>query len=139
MNIETQPKITKVLLVDDHAPTREEMRILIDRQQNMAVCGQSETGEAAVEDARRIEPDLIIMDIALPGITGVEAMKIIMREHPQTKILALSNHSGRILVQAIINAGGMGYVRKDRAFEELIPALHTLLQGETYLGRHVND
>jgi DNA-binding NarL/FixJ family response regulator len=132
-------QILQVMLVDDHTPTRQEMRALINRQQDMVVSGESATGEAAVEDARRLHPDVVIMDIALPGITGVEAMKTIIRDLPQTKIVALSNHSGRILVQAILNAGGMGYVRKDRAFEELIPAIHTVSDGEKFMGRHIND
>jgi DNA-binding NarL/FixJ family response regulator len=130
---------TRILLVDDHAPTREEMCSLIERQPDMDVIGQCGTGEEAVERTRKLAPDIVVMDIVLPGMTGVEAAGIIIREHPLTKIVALSNHSGRNLVQAVLDAGAMAYVRKDHAFEELVAAVRSISAGKRYLGRGVND
>lgn len=129
----------KLVLVDDHAPTREEMASLLSRNPDMEVVAQSETGEEAIETVKRLTPDVVIMDIVLPGITGVEATAAIIKELPQTRVVALSNHGGRNLVQAFLKAGGKGYVRKDRAFEELVPAIRAVWAGEGFQGQHVLD
>ena len=129
----------KLVLVDDHAATRAEMVSLIARNPDMEVVAQSDTGEDAIEMVRRFTPDMVIMDIVLPGITGVEATATIVRELPKTRIVALSNHGGRNLVQAFLKAGGKGYVRKDRAFEELVPAIRAVWAGEAFQGQHVMD
>jgi len=128
----------QVLLVDDHAPTRTEMGSLLAREEDLTVVGESESAEQAVEMARDLKPDVIVMDIVLPGMTGIEATEIIMREVPQTRIVTLSNHAGRNLVRAVISAGGMGYVLKDHAFEELVPAIRAAWAGKNYLGEDVN-
>jgi DNA-binding NarL/FixJ family response regulator len=129
----------KVLLVDDHAPTRQEMLSLVNGQGDMEVVGEADSGENAIEQARALQPDVIVMDILLPGITGVEATRKIVADSPQTKVVALSNHSGRRLVQAVMQSGGLGYVRKDHAFEELIPAIRSVSTGDRYLGKNVED
>ncbi|OGV71405.1 MAG: hypothetical protein A2340_06935 [Lentisphaerae bacterium RIFOXYB12_FULL_60_10] len=123
----------RILLVDDHKPTRDEIRALIDPQADMSVVAEADTGELAVTLARRERPDIIVMDILLPGINGIDAAREILQELPQIRILALSNHFGESLVQAILDVGGAGYVRKFRAFEELIPALRSVAAGQTYV------
>ena len=135
----TQPQTLRVLLVDDHAPTRQEMRSLIVGRGQMEVVGESASGEDAIEKARRLRPDVIVMDILLPTISGVEATRQILEECPSIKVVALSNHSGRNLVRAVFEAGGMGHVRKDHAFEELVPAIRSICAGTPYLGANVND
>jgi DNA-binding NarL/FixJ family response regulator len=124
-----------ILVVDDHAPTREEMCSLIGRQEDMRIVAQSDTGEDAVAKAKQLRPDVVIMDIILPGITGIDATTAIVKALPHTKIVALSNHCGRTLVQAFLKAGGAGYVRKDRAFEELIPAIRSAREGKSFVGK----
>jgi DNA-binding NarL/FixJ family response regulator len=131
--------MVKVLVVDDHAPTRREMILLIGREPNLEVVGEAATGEDAVAKVKELHPDVVVMDILLPGITGVEATRIIAADSPGMRIVALSNHSGRNLVQAVLRAGGMGYVRKDHAFEELVPAIRSIAAGERFLGRDVED
>jgi DNA-binding NarL/FixJ family response regulator len=126
-----------ILLVDDHQPTREEMRALIEAQPDMTVVAEAPTGEDAVAQARELRPDIVIMDILLPGMNGVEATRAICAENPGIKVLALSNHFGESLVQAILAAGGKGYVQKSRAFEELIPALRAVAAGTQYFGKPV--
>ena len=123
----------RILLVDDHAPTRQETRSLIEREADMQVVGEAETGEDAVEKARLEMPDLIVMDILLPGMNGIQATRKIRAEQPGVKVVALSNHSGQSVVKAIFDAGGLGYVQKNKAFEELVPALRTAAQGKRYL------
>ena len=124
-----------ILLVDDHQPTREEMRALVERQPDMTVLAEAPTGEDAVAQTRALHPDIVIMDILLPGMNGVEATRAICAENPGIKVLALSNHSGESLVQAILAAGGKGYVQKSRAFEELIPALLAVAAGRQYFDK----
>jgi DNA-binding NarL/FixJ family response regulator len=131
--------VIDVLLVDDHVATREELRLLLSRHPGFSVVGVAGSGEEAVRKAKELKPRVVVMDIALPGITGVEATRLIMVELPQTAILALSNYSGKGLVQSTQNAGAAGYVRKDRAFEELIPAILSVAAGRQYFGKDVQE
>jgi DNA-binding NarL/FixJ family response regulator len=124
----------RILLVEDHEATREEMRLLIDSQGDLDVVAEAGSGEKAVEEAARTMPDLIVMDIVLPGINGVEATQTIVARQPGVKVVVLSNYSGQALVRAVLQAGGLGYVRKERAFQELIPAIRGVASGRQYLG-----
>ncbi len=128
-----------ILLVDDHDETRREIGALINAEPDLKVVAEAATGEDGAMKARELNPDLVLMDIILPGINGLEAIKIILATNPETKILALSNHSGHILVQAVLKAGALGYVRKGSAFEELLPAIRSIAAGRQYLGKGIND
>lgn len=123
----------RILLVDDHEATRNEMRGLIERQPDMRVVAEAATGEEGLAAARAELPDVVIMDIWLPGISGIEATHRLLAERPGAKVLALSNHTGEILVKAILDAGCQGYVMKAAAFEELIPALRAIAAGRQYV------
>ena len=124
-----------ILLVEDHKPTRDEIRALVEQQPDLRVIGEAVTGEDAITLTRELRPDTIIMDILLPGINGVETTRAICAEHPGIKVVALSNHFGSSLVQAILDAGGRGYVRKSRAFEDLVIALRAIANGTQYVDR----
>ena len=123
----------RILLVEDHKPTRDEMRALIEREPDMTVVAEAGTGEDAVDRAREERPDVIVMDVLLPGMNGIETTRKVRAENPDLRVLALSNHFGESLVRAILDAGGLGYVRKNRAFEELIPALRSVAAGAQYV------
>ena len=125
----------RVLLVEDHKPTRDEIRALLERQSDMSVVAEAETGEEALDRAREQKPELVVMDILLPGMNGVDTTRKILAEQPSVKVLALSNHFGASLVKAIVAAGGLGYVRKSKALEELIPALRSVAAGQQYVGK----
>jgi DNA-binding NarL/FixJ family response regulator len=125
----------RILLVEDHKPTREVMRSLIEEQADMQVVGEAPTGEDAVSLARDLKPDIVVMDILLPGMNGIEATRKILAAQPEVKVLALSNHFGESLVQAIVDAGGLAYVQKSMAFEELIPALRSVAAGKSCISR----
>ena len=125
----------RVLLADD--PTREEMARLIGKETDMLVVADVATGEEAVAAAQTLEPDFIVLDILLPQRNGIEVCRAITDKLPGVRVVALSNHSGPPLVKAFFDAGGMGYVRKDHAFEELLPAIRTILAGRHYLGHQV--
>ena len=133
------PDTIEVLLVDDHLPMREEIRLLLSRQGGIKIVGEAGSGEEAVQKARELKPRLVVMDIALPGMTGVEATRLIKFERPSTVILALSNYSSKALVQSIMEAGAIGYVRKDRSFEELVPAILSVVAGNRYLGKDIQE
>lgn len=124
----------RILLIDDHKATREEIRALIEREADMRVVAEAGTGEAGVDQALAQHPDIVVMDILLPGMNGIEATRRILAEQPGIRVLALSNHSGESLEQAILDAGGMGYVRKSNAFEELVPALRLVHAGQKCVG-----
>jgi len=123
----------RILIVDDHQATRDEMRALVELQPDMLVVAVAETGEGALDLARDAKPDIVVMDILLPGMNGIETTRKILAEHPGTRVLALSNHFGDSLVKAVLDAGGMGYVRKCRAFEDLVPALRMIASGGQYV------
>lgn len=125
----------KILLVEDHKATRDEMRALIERQPDMTVVAEAETGEEALDKAHETCPEVVIMDILLPGMNGIETTRKILAKQPGVRVLALSNHFGATLVQAILSAGGLGYVRKNRALEELIPALRSVAEGKQYISK----
>ncbi len=124
----------RILLVEDHEDTRQEMKSIIDGQEDLTVVEEAGSGEEAILAADRTLLDITLMDIALPGINGVEAMKAILAKHPTIKVLALSNFSGQSLIQSVRDAGGLGYVRKDRAFDELIPAIRKVVAGHLSFG-----
>lgn len=125
--------MTTILLVDDHKATRDEIRALIEGEQDLRVVAESVTGEIALDRARDHKPDVVIMDILLPGMNGIVTTRRMLAEQPGIRVLALSNHSGDSLVDAVFEAGGLGYVLKRRAFQELIPAIRSVAAGERYV------
>ena len=124
---------TKILLADDHQIIRDGLRTLLEKQANMAVSGEAENGRDAVRLARELEPDVIIMDIAMPDLNGIEATRQVKAEAPEVKIIALSMHSDKRFVTGILQAGASGYLLKDCAFEELAGAIRTVIAGKIYL------
>jgi DNA-binding NarL/FixJ family response regulator len=127
----------RILLADDHGPTRAEIVRLIGLETDMVVVADVATGEEAVEVAQTVLPDFIVLDILLPQRNGIEVCRAISNKLPGVRVVALSSHSGPPLVKAFFEAGGMGFVRKDHAFEDLVPAIRAILSGREYLGRQV--
>lgn len=126
------------MVVDDHPSLRGEIVRLIVSGHDLAVIGEADSGEDAVEKARRLNPDLVLMDIVLPRMNGAEATRLILEEHPDTLILVLSNYSNAGLVRSLLDAGARGYVRKDHAFEELLQAIDTVVSGRRYIGAGID-
>ncbi|MBN1556797.1 MAG: response regulator transcription factor [Lentisphaerae bacterium] len=128
-----------ILLVDDHAATREEIRALLETEEDLDVVGEAGDGPEGIRQARTLHPDVVLMDIIMPGMNGIEATRAIRGAVSAVRILALSNHTGGNLVRAALSAGAGGYLRKDQAFEELIPAIRTVARGQKYIGAGVVD
>jgi two-component system response regulator NreC len=129
----------KILLADDHKLLREGLRALIEEQQNMTVIAEAENGRSAVQLAARLSPDIIVMDISMPGLNGIDATRRIAAEFPGVKVIALSMHADRNFVVEMFKAGAMGYLLKDCAFEELIRAINTVVANKAYLSAKLSD
>ncbi|MHC5157512.1 MAG: response regulator [Planctomycetota bacterium] len=124
---------TKVLLVDDHEIMREGISALLRRYSEFEVVGQAADGRRALEMASQLKPDIIIMDVGMPNLNGVDATKQLLSMNPELKIMALSTHSDGAIVAKMIKAGAKGYILKESAFEELVEGLNTLQDGRTFL------
>jgi len=123
----------KILLADDHKIVRDGLKSLIKKEASMEVVGEADNGRKAVQLARDLEPEVIIMDISMPDLNGVEATRQILADSPDVKIIALSMHSDKRYVRAALSAGASGYLLKDSAFEELVEAIRTVNTGRFYL------
>jgi DNA-binding NarL/FixJ family response regulator len=124
---------TKVLLVDDHAIIRQGLSSLLEKQPDIEVVGGVEDGRQAVDSVRQLAPDLVIMDISMPNLNGIDATRQIIEETGSVKIIALSIHSSRRFVAEMLKAGASGYILKDCLFDELMDAIKTVLSGSIYL------
>ncbi|MHC4665973.1 MAG: response regulator [Planctomycetota bacterium] len=134
----------KIILADDHKITRQGLCSLLDKQPDMEVVAEAEEGRTAVRLALELAPDVIIMDVSMPDLNGIEAARKIAAECPEVNIVALSMHSDSLFVTEMLKSGAAGYLLKDCAFEELERAIRTVMAGKTYLspaisGVVVND
>ena len=123
----------RILLADDHRILREGLRSLLAQQPDVSVVGEASGGEEVVALARQLRPDVVIMDVVMPGLDGVAATRLIREELPATKVIALSMHSDRRFVSEMVRAGAQGYLVKDSAFEELNQAVRTVMADRPYL------
>jgi two-component system NarL family sensor kinase len=122
----------RILIADDHEVMRRGVRGLLESHDEWAVCGEAFEGKEAVAKSRELRPDLIIMDINMPGLTGIAAAQEIRRENPSTKILFFSVHESAQTVREVANAGAQGYVAKSRAGHDLVDAVRSVLDGGTF-------
>ena len=129
----------KVLLVDDHAIIREGLRSLLEKQPDMEVVADVDDGRRAVEMVRELSPDVVIMDVTMPRLGGIEATRQITSESPSVKVIALSIHSKRRFVADMLQAGAAGYILKECLFDELVQAIHAVCEGGRYLSPSITD
>ena len=127
----------KVLLADDHRIVREGLKSLLQSQPDLEVVAEASDGRQAVEMARDLEPDVVVMDVAMPQLNGIEATRQLANDQRDMKIVALSMHSDRRYVSEALKAGASGYVLKDGAFDELISAIRAVIANRVYLSPRV--
>lgn len=123
----------RVLLADDHKILRSGLRILLEKNARLDVIAEAETGRLAVKMCRELAPDVVIMDISMPELNGMEATRQILNNSPQTKIVILSVHSGQRFVKEVFKAGAVGYLLKDCAINEVVSAIDAVLANGIYL------
>ncbi|HEY8665253.1 MAG TPA: response regulator transcription factor [Tepidisphaeraceae bacterium] len=127
----------KVLIADDHQILREGLRILLKSEPDVQIIGEASNGRSAVELAAQHAPDIVVMDVSMPDLNGVEATRQIIEANPSIKVIALSAHSDHRLVSEILKAGASGYILKDAAFDELINAIRAVQTDQVYLSPRI--
>ena len=130
---------TRIILADDHAILRHGLSKLIQQQEDMEVIAQAGDGHSIVDLTRELSPDIVVMDIGMPDLNGIDATMQINRDFPKVKVIGLSMHSGKKFISEMLKAGASGYLLKDCAFEELITAIKTVMEGKTYLSPSIAD
>lgn len=130
-------KKLRILLADDHRMVRQGFRLILDAQEDMEVVGETGNGREAVDLARSLRPDVVVMDVTMPELNGIEATRRIRQSEPLVRVLALSVHRDGVYVREIVRAGAEGYILKESADTELIAAVRAVAQGNSYLSPEV--
>ena len=129
----------KILLVDDHPIFLDGMHAILDPNDDFIITGTAKNGYEAIDLVNQDHPDIILMDVAMPELNGIEATKRIAQLYPDIKILALSIYSGKRFVKEMLDAGAVGYLLKDNAPEKLVSAIYRIANGDTYINRSVSN
>jgi DNA-binding NarL/FixJ family response regulator len=129
----------RILIADDHEVVRRGLRALLETRPDWEISGEAVTGRQAVEETRRLTPDVVIMDISMPEMNGLEATRQIRKAVPQTQILILSVHDSEQLVREVLEAGARGYVLKSDAGRDLIAAVESLCQNKPFFTARVSE
>jgi NarL family two-component system response regulator LiaR len=125
--------IIRIVIADDHQLIREGLRGLLDREPDMEVVGEAQDGRAALGLVADLSPEVVIMDVAMPDLNGIEATRKVIAAFPAIRVIALSMHSDKRFVAGMLKAGASGYLLKDCAFSELASAVRTVAAGKVYL------
>jgi DNA-binding NarL/FixJ family response regulator len=129
----------KVLLADDHQLLIDGLRPLLEKQKDIEVVGIAKDGMEAIKQATDHQPDIILLDISMPGLNGLDAAKRILKDFPKTKIIMLSMHADQRYIQEALRIGARGYILKESAAKELIEAIGNVQKGELFFSRSVRD
>jgi DNA-binding NarL/FixJ family response regulator len=132
-------KKISILLADDHAVVRQGFRMILAAQPDMEIVGEAGNGRQAVELAEKLHPDVVVMDVAMPELNGIEATRRLVASSPRTRVLALSMHKDSVYVREILRAGARGYLLKDAFDRDLVAAVRSLARGEAYLSPAISD
>jgi DNA-binding NarL/FixJ family response regulator len=135
--MEEKPKIS-VLLADDHTVIREGLRVLLEAAGDIKVVGEADTGRQAVALAKKLLPNVVVIDVAMPLLNGLEATRQILREVPTAKVLVLSSYSDDEYVRQLIEAGAMGYLVKQTAAQDLLKAIHEAYKGNAFFSPSIS-
>lgn len=123
----------RIILVDDHTMVREALRVVLEQDSGMQVIAEAGDGETALRMAEELAPDVVVVDVALPGQSGIDITRRLLAKHPDIKVLALSTYLDRRIVQQMLDAGASGYIAKSTAGTELKQGIHSVFEGRNYL------
>src|SRR5438132_1593840 len=132
-------KRIRILLADDHAVVRQGFKMILDAQPDMEIVGEAGNGREAVELAAQLRPDVVIMDVAMPELNGIEAARRMVDAMPHLRILALSMHKDSVYVREILRAGARGYLLKDSVAADLVAAVRAVAGGQSWLSPAVSN
>jgi two-component system nitrate/nitrite response regulator NarL len=131
-------KTTKILIVDDHEVVRDGLRNILTSLDNISIAGEAGNGEDAVKMYSSLKPDLVIMDISMPGMNGIEATKVIKEKDPDARILILTMHDNQEYLNQIIRSGAKGFILKNTDKEELLDAVKTVAGGDNFFSKDIS-
>jgi DNA-binding NarL/FixJ family response regulator len=123
---------TRILVADDHPVVRRGVKALLESREGWEVCGEASTGREAVEEVKRLDPDIVVLDLSMPELNGLDATRRIRRDSPRTQVLVLTMHHSEELAQQVLEAGARGYVLKSDADRDLLTAVESLQQRRTF-------
>jgi len=132
-------KRIRILLADDHAVVRQGFKMILSAQPDMEIVGEAGNGHEAVALAENLKPDVVVMDVAMPELNGIEATRRLAESVPHARVVALSMHKDSVYVREILRAGARGYLLKDSVAGDLVSAVRAVAQGEGYLSPAVSD
>jgi DNA-binding NarL/FixJ family response regulator len=131
--------MVRILLADDHALVRQGFRLILASQPDLEIVGEAGNGREAVEMAEALKPDIVVMDVAMPELNGIEATRRLAESCPKTRVLALSMHKDSVYVREILRAGARGYLLKDSIDKDLVSAVRAVAKGDGYLSPGVSE
>jgi two-component system nitrate/nitrite response regulator NarL len=134
-----QPYPVKVLLVDDHAVVRDGIRARLESNAGFVVVGEAVNGREALQKVEELDPDVVLMDISMPVMNGMDAAMQLREKFPDTKVIILTMHEHKEYIQGVIRCGAQGYIVKDVSAQEMISAIKTVMGGETYYSSCVSQ
>lgn len=132
-------KKIRILLADDHAVVRAGFRMILAAHPDMEIIGEAGDGRAVLEQAEKLRPDVVVMDVAMPGLNGIEATRRLGEIQPHARVLALSMHKDSVYVREMLRAGARGYLLKDSIDSDLIAAVRAVARGEAYLSPAISE
>ena len=132
-------KRIRILLADDHAVVRQGFKMILDAQADMETVGEAANGREAVELAEQLRPDVVVMDVSMPELNGIEATRRLASSAPRVRVIALSMHKDSVYVREILRAGARGYLLKDSGAADLVAAIRAVASGESYLSPAVSN
>jgi DNA-binding NarL/FixJ family response regulator len=132
-------KPIRILLADDHAVVRQGFKMILNAQADMEIVGEAGNGREAVDLVERLKPDVVVMDVAMPELNGIEATRRVSEVSPHTRIIALSMHKDSVYVREVLRAGARGYLLKDSGAGDLVSAIRAVARGEGYLSPAVSN
>ncbi len=130
---------TKIILVDDHQIVRDGIKALLKDEESVKILAEAQSGEEILDLLGKVSPDMLIMDISMPGASGIETAKQVSKSYPHVKLLFLSMFLNEDFILGAINAGAKGYLPKNTTKEELIQAINSIMQGKDYFNKEVSD